>query len=106
MAAGGAPILTTNARSAADTDQSSPITDGNQPLCQTQQQKFRVLPEETADGLGTIDEQLKDYPPLTHLGMDKGREFIPHALEQWCAESGCKTGHLRTCKPWESLDVE
>ena len=59
-----------------------------------------------AEVIDTLEELLKLYPPLTHLRMDNGPEFIANALQEWSAGSGCNTAYIQPGSPWENPFVE
>ena len=40
------------------------------------------------DVITTIEGLLSQHPPLTHLRMDNGPEFIANALQEWCMGNG------------------
>jgi len=58
------------------------------------------------DVIETIEELLKIYPSPTHLRMDNGPEFIAHALQDWCTDSGSSTAYIEPGSPWENPFVK
>lgn len=55
-----------------------------------------------AELIDTIEELPKLYPPLTHLRIDNGSEFIANALQECCTAGCFSMAYTGPGSPWVS----
>ena len=49
-----------------------------------------------------LEELTSLYPAPAFIRSDNGPEFIAHALQRWCQNSGTSTAYIEPGSPWQN----